>query len=210
MRAWQVADASSRECTLNCSCPASAAWPYAFAAHQHFVLDDAGLQITLELQNTHDLPMPYGLGQHPYIVRPPGTRIQAQACEVWLTDAETLPLACVPLPPEWNLPAGCALDGVAIDNCFAGFGGTARVLWPDGSALRITASARVEWLVVFSPPRLDFVCVEPVTQVPDCFNLAAAGRAEVGLGVLAPGQSVAVTHRFDHEHASGGQRGPIR
>ncbi len=199
LQAWQLVDASGRECRLQCSSPVSAAWPYGFTARQHVVLDDAGLCITLEITNTHDLPMPYGLGQHPYIVRPPGTRIQAKVREVWLTDADTLPVRCAPLPPQWDLPAGITLDGVEVDNCFTGFDGTARILWPDGSALRVTASAGVEWLVVYSPPRLDFVCVEPVTQVPDAFNLAAAGRGEVGLRVLAPGQSFAVTHRFDHE-----------
>ncbi len=201
-QAWQQLDASSSDCTLQLGSSASAAWPYGFTARQHFVLDDAGLCITLQITNTHDLPMPYGLGQHPYFVRPPGTRIQAQVREVWLTDADTLPDRCVPLPPQWDLPAGCTLDGVAVDNCFTGFDGSARVLWPDGSALRLTASAGVEWLVVYSPPQFDFVCLEPVTQVPDAFNLAAAGRGEVGLRVLAPGQSAAVSHRFDYQPRS--------
>jgi aldose 1-epimerase len=206
LRAWQVTEASSRECTLSCRCEASRAWPYGFRARQQFLLDEAGLCVTMELQNTDELPMPYGLGQHPYIVRPPGTRIQALVRGVWLTDAETLPIACAPVPREWDLSEGCHLDEVAIDNCFVGFAGAARVLWPDGSALRISASADVEFLVIYSPPGQDFVCVEPVTQVPDCFNLAAAGCEDVGLRVLAPGQSAVVVHRFDFERDSEGQR----
>jgi len=204
LRAWEVTEASSRACTLSCRCAASSAWPHGFHARQHFLLDEAGLCLTLELQNTDEWPMPYGLGQHPYIVRPHGTRIQAQARGVWLTDAEALPITCVPLPPEWDLPAGFILDEVAIDNCFVGFDGIARVLWPDGSALRLSVSTGVEFLLVFSSPREEFVCVEPVTQVPDGFNLAAAGCADVGLRVLAPGQSAVVVHRFDFERESDG------
>jgi len=206
LQSWQVMDVSNRDCTLGCHVDAGEAWPYGFRARQHFLLDEAGLCITLELQNTHERPMPYGLGQHPYIMRPPGTRIQAQVRGVWLTDAETLPIACTTLPREWDLPGGCNLGELDIDNCFVGFAGAARVLWPDGSALRLSASAAVAFLVIYSPIRQDFVCVEPVTQVPDCFNLAAAGHEDVGLRVLAPGQSAIVVHRFDFERDSDGRR----
>lgn len=42
--------------------------------------------------------------------------------------------------------------------------------------------------MVYTAPGADFLCVEPVTNVADAFNLAAAGETRTGLRVLAPGE----------------------
>jgi aldose 1-epimerase len=45
-------------------------------------------------------------------------------------------------------------------------------------------------LVLYTPPAADFFCVEPVSHVTDAVNLAASGRTDTGLRVLAPGETL--------------------
>ena len=53
--------------------------------------------------------------------------------------------------------------------------------WPElGARLVMPAEAPLDYLVVFTPARRPFFCVEPVSHVTDAFNLAEAGRADSG------------------------------
>ena len=45
--------------------------------------------------------------------------------------------------------------------------------------------------MVYTAPGADFLCVEPVSNVADAFNLAAAGDGRTGMRVLAPGERCA-------------------
>jgi aldose 1-epimerase len=59
-----------------------------------------------------------------------------------------------------------------------------------GARLTMTATPPLDCLVVFTPPRRPFFCVEPVSHVTDAFNLAAAGRADTGMRVLEHGATL--------------------
>jgi aldose 1-epimerase len=50
--------------------------------------------------------------------------------------------------------------------------------------------------VVFIPPGRDFLAVEPVTHMTDAFNRAAAGQADTGTRLLAPGRTFSCTMRI--------------
>ncbi len=60
----------------------------------------------------------------------------------------------------------------------------------------MTASDELGKLVIFTPPGEDFLCVEPVSHDTDAFNRAAAGEADTGMRVLAPGEDLSVYVRF--------------
>ena len=62
-------------------------------------------------------------------------------------------------------------------------------------------------LVVYTAPGADFLCVEPVSNVADAFNLAAAGDGRTGMRVLAPGERYSASLRMDFQL---GKPGAIR
>jgi len=202
IRPWQVATASAGVASLQLACPASVDWPFAFEARLDYQLLDDGLQITTTLRNLADAPAPVGLGQHPYLHRPPGSRLQAGVGSVWRCDDETLPVAREPLPARWNLPAGCALDGVPIDNCFEEFAGEAWLQLPDGARVQVQADPSCRYVVVYNPPGEPFVCVEPVTHMPDAANLARADAGVRPMPVVAPGGAVQVRHCIRYHPAA--------
>lgn len=169
----------------------AASWPFAYGAAQSFRLDAAALEIELTLRNDDTRPAPAAFGLHPYFPKTAQARLTASLTGMWRADATLIPTEHGPLPPALDFSAGRDLREVACDNCFTGWQGPAAIEWPEhGLRLAIDASPEFGNLVIFVPAGRDFFAVEPVTNVNDAFNLAAAGVADTGLVVLAPGATL--------------------
>jgi aldose 1-epimerase len=196
---WRVESLDFRSLTMRYRHD-SDEWPWAYEAQQNFALDEDSLTIDISVQNLGDAPMPLGLGFHPYFPRRVQTRLSAQVAQMWATDDEVMPTRLVDLPDNQRLERGLIVDAVALDNGFTGWDGTARIEWPDrNAALTMTASPRLRFLVVYTPPGEPYFCVEPVSNCTDAFNLAAQGRDDTGMIVLAPGARATGTVRFTTE-----------
>jgi aldose 1-epimerase len=179
---WQATDVRAAEAQLEYRHPAGA-WPWAYHATQRFTLEPASLTVELSLSNRSDAPMPAGIGWHPYFPRTRRATITADVHAMWRTDDEKLPTELV-APPT-------APFGRGRDNCFVGWSRRATIDWPErGARLVMRAEAPLDYLVVFTPARRPFFCVEPVSHVTDAFNLAEAGRSDSGMLVLEPGETL--------------------
>jgi aldose 1-epimerase len=190
-RPWTVADRTAAAVTLEYR-HAADSWPWAYQARQSIQLDGGGLSLELSVANRADSLMPVGLGFHPYFPRAGEARLKAKVAAVWRMDAEVMPVAREPVSAGWSLGDGMALAGRDLDNCFDGWDRMARIEWPKtGVALDLTASEPFGVLVVYAPAGQDFFCVEPVSNMTDAFNLAAAGNTATGTRTLEPGESIA-------------------
>jgi aldose 1-epimerase len=179
---WQPTDVRAAEARLEYRHPAGA-WPWAYHATQRFTLAPSSLTVELSLSNQSAAPMPAGIGWHPYFPRTPRATITADVHAIWLTDEEMLPteLVAPPAPPF----------GRGLDNCFVGWSRQAVIHWPElGARLVMRAEPPLDYLVVYTPARRPFFCVEPVSHVTDAFNLAEAGRPDSGILVLEPGETL--------------------
>jgi aldose 1-epimerase len=200
-RAWTVESADAAQATLVLEHTAeshlSAEWPFAYRARQRFALSNDGLTVELALENVGPGPMPAGMGLHPYFPRAAGTRLTALTRAVWRNDEAMMPVALDPVPPAWNFEEGRLVAPLAVDNCFAGWQGNARIEWPDrGVSLDVTADPVFGHLVVYVPPGKTFFCVEPTSHANDGMNMLAKGRTDSGVVVLAPGERLAGTVLF--------------
>ena len=179
---WQPTEVRTAEARLEYR-HAAGAWPWAYHATQRFTLAPARLTVELSLTNESATPMPAGIGWHPYFPRTPRAAITADVRAMWRTDEEQLPTELVASPPE---PFGRGRD-----NCFVDWSRRAAIDWPELDArLVMRAEPPLDYLVVFTPARRRFFCVEPVSHVPDAFNLADAGRENTGMLVLEPGETL--------------------
>jgi aldose 1-epimerase len=200
-RAWQVDRATAGEAVLSLAHDpgrdGAAQWPFAYRATQRHTLTDDGFQVRIELCNADARSMPAGIGLHPFFPLTPATRLTARLTGVWQSDAAKLPAAHVSVPPAWDFAAGPPVAPLSLDNCFTGWDQAAVVDWPDRHLrLALEASSNLRSLVVFVPRAHDYFCVEPVSNINDAFNLAAAGVADTGLVILAPGEILSAEIRF--------------
>jgi len=197
LSAWRVEGSCADRATLALERRASADWPFAYRATQEFLLHPGRLEMRIAIRNTGAIRMPAGMGIHPYFPRTPRTTLRAGIDAIWETDAEVLPTELVPAAPPRDPRAGLAVDQVALDNCFAGWDGRAEIDWPERKAgLSMRAAGPLGFLVVYTPPGEPYFCAEPVSNATDAFNLAAAGRGDTGMVVLAPGEEAAARVSF--------------
>lgn len=188
---WDVLSARTDAVTLRLD--SDGPGPFRYRAGLTYVLLDGSLRIDLDLCNTGDDPLPFGLGFHPWFVRTEQTELRARSTGVWQETSEHLPLgtAPVPLPAEWDFNRPARLPEGFINNAFVGWDGHAVVRWRDyGLQVRIEASPALSTYILYSPgSQANFFCFEPVSHPVDAFNLPGPPEAH-GLVVLAPGQSV--------------------
>jgi len=198
---WKIIHAEDTLAALEYHHPADD-WPWAYRTSQDFILEPKQLTLEMSLTNLGPGPMPAGIGPHPYFVRTPKASVTAGIAKMWPDDAENMPTKPVDPPATHDLRKGVRADGVAMDNCFTGWDRKAVMEWPEWQArLSMTADAPLDFLVVYTPPKQNFFCVEPVSHAPDAVNTVHAGRTDAGFQILEQGKTMRVVIRFTIEHA---------
>jgi aldose 1-epimerase len=181
-RPWQVGQVAADRVMMM---QAVAAGPYRYRTELLTAASAEGLGLELTLTNMGEAPLPFGVGWHPWFVRPPGTRLAFRAAARFTHDARCLPIAAAP---------SRGLEGdegafLGLDTHFAGWDGVARIAWP-GLGLTIAATGALATnLQVYAPPDRSVLCVEPSSHLPDAPNrpdLAAQGP----MRVLAPRENM--------------------
>ncbi|MCE2565972.1 aldose 1-epimerase [Komagataeibacter sp. FNDCF1] len=192
-RRWQIDMLSDSSATLtleHVATPALAAqWPFSYRAQLRYDLREAGLSIGILLENTDTRDQPVGMGFHPYFPRHNGLRLGFAAQSVWTNGPDHMPDLRIPAEGEWSFAHMRDVGQAAIDNCYAGWSGSAFLRWPRrGYALTVEAGPELGHLVVFTPPGQPYIGLEPVSNMNDGLNRAAI--ADSGVRVLAPGQKM--------------------
>lgn len=192
-RAWSVASSSAREAVLTYHHQPDAAWPFAFAAEQRFVLSDNALEMHMAITNQATVAAPVGLGWHPYFAKSAQTHVQFAAQGRWEMGADTLPTQRL---AHAGLDTDCSR--LTIDHCFDGLSGK---LTLTEAGLRIQVSSDLSYLVVFTTPERPNLAIEPVSHVNNALNLAAAGGSaeQLGVKVLQPGETFAASMHIQVE-----------
>jgi aldose 1-epimerase len=182
-RPWAVQQATPSRAVLAQELDGAAlGLPWRYAARLEVGLGEAGAAVALSLSNRAPLPFPFGLGWHPFFLRPPGTRLRFRAATLFARDARCLPVAEQPT-------AGVDGDEAAyegLDTHFAGWDGAVEIRRPD---LRLRLAAGGAWagnLQMFAPAGGNVLCVEPVSHVPDAPNRPAFAK-HGPMAVLPPG-----------------------
>lgn len=202
LQPWTCERVGAGEALLRLASRGHGGNPYVYAAEQRLRLCPGGLDQLVEVTHLGEHPLPYGLGLHPWFVRTPGARVQAQVQGVWLCGDDPIPTGHTEaFPPGWDLRRGVGMDGPLIDNCYTGWDGAARIEWPErGLALTMQVATlqgpsgdiAPQYCLLYRPPRGEAFCFEPVTQPIDAFHLP--GRP--GLQRLAHGERLRLEVRW--------------
>lgn len=174
---------------------------YSYRASLHYRLDGDALKVDLDVINTGDGPLPFGLGLHPFFPLHGGARLLAAATGVWLNDGQgPLPTQHTDVPPAWDFAASGDLpDG--LNHAFTGWTGHATIEWP-GRALRLHVEADVDAYVLYTPANEDFFCFEPVDHPINAVHLPG-GPVANGMTLLAAGERLERRFAFRVEALDG-------
>ncbi|WP_250492723.1 aldose 1-epimerase [Caballeronia sp. GAWG1-1] len=202
--AWQVEDEDADAAHVRMTLDRRDGKPYSYRATQTYALDDATLVVTLDVQNTGDQALPFGLGLHPFLMREADTELSAAAGGLWLCGDDWLPVRHVPAPPAWQFGVAYPMPSEMVNNAFTGWSGRTSVLWPR-RRLSLIIAADTDYYVLYAPPGENFFCFEPVDHPINAVNLPGGGEAH-GMTVLEPGERLARTFRFTVERTGDASR----
>jgi aldose 1-epimerase len=182
-------------------------WPADYLVRVSYRLGPKALRVTAVVENPDRVPLPFGLGYHPYFQVPPAPGdylVQADAGHFWVLD-ESLPTGELrPVDAARDLRTPRPFPDITLDDVLSSRGdagpsadagnpaslvyrgvlserGSSRALWS------LEASPAFRELVVFTPPHRHAVCLEPYTCTTDAINLQQRG-VDAGLIVLEPGR----------------------
>ena len=172
---------------------------YSYRAEQRFRLSVTTLELVTTVTNAGAMPMPFGLGHHPWFHRDADTRLQFNAETFHLNEPEGMLGQRVSLPPELAFGSAQPLPKYWRCTDYGGWDGSATVSFPSrGVGLTMTGGPPYKHLMMYADPALSVFCVEPQTNASGAFNRPDGfGDPEDGLIVLAPGQSAIGALNFE-------------
>jgi aldose 1-epimerase len=181
-------------------------YPFDYSFKTRYAFEADVFVSHLEVQNVGVVPMPAGLGYHPYFMptflgSSAAPKLQFQASSVYLTDTTRIPDgASQAIPPELDFSSPKAATGFFIDNVYNDWDGVAIFEWTgSGYGLRIEGDPIYTHFVVFNGDPDGTVALEPVSHCTDGFNLLAQGVPNTGVRILEPGQMLAGSMRLKLE-----------
>ncbi|MBL8521245.1 MAG: aldose 1-epimerase [Betaproteobacteria bacterium] len=188
-RAWQPTRASSTQLQLVLNHEPDADWPFHCVAHQRFDLTADALRVELALTNSGSVPMPAGLGFHPFFPRTGDTTLETRWQGLWTMSEAKVPIEHRAIPSDADFSKALPIGAWRIDNCFTGWSGKATLGYATHRT-ELTASGGFGHCVCFVPTdNRPFIALEPVSHIIDAFNLAARGVQDTGMRVLKPGET---------------------
>jgi aldose 1-epimerase len=192
---WDVETEAAAQAELVFRHPAGE-WPWAYEARQHFALDADGLTAILSCTNRSGEPMPCGLGHHPYFPCTGDTLLDTRVGYAWTIDDDVLPVEKVPAEGRYDL-RDRRVCGQGLDNGFGEWDGLARIATP-GLPFRIhLSSPDARFFQIYSPASGGFFVAEPVGHANAALNAPEECWPELGLRVLAPGETMSLSMRID-------------
>lgn len=175
-------------------------WPADFRISAEYNLVGNSLLAEYTIDNPGDAPLPCGFGTHPYFRVPLGGD-SPEKCVVrlpvsvqWelqdmLTTGRRLDLAIAAA-----LQAGQPYGNLQLDDAYSGVqfegGWSSASIFDPKSGVTVTQrfDAAFRECVAFTPPHREAICIEPLTCVPNVFELTGGG-IDAGLRILGPGES---------------------
>ncbi|WP_454819288.1 aldose epimerase family protein [Labrys neptuniae] len=142
------------------------------------------------MTNTGRIDLPFGIGFHPFFPLTPQTTLLAPATAWWTERDAHLPGSRGALVSDVDFSTARRLPDRRLNNCFEGWNGSARIVWPERHfGVDIAADSMLDRYMLFAPNgKRDFFCLEPMSHSPNA--LQHFETEPMGLALLSPGDSL--------------------
>lgn len=195
---WTVKEQTPTSVSLEMSHDkAKRGYPFSYKATLVYTLSGRRLSVKMTLENDSGLPMPCGVGVHPFFTKMPDMQLRFVSKSVWshLDDPIDKPYAT---PDNWSFSEPKKIKDMTFDTCFGGCDGQAEIIWPKAKkAVHIVADIFFGHMVLYTPLHKGFICLEPSTMANNAFNLAAAGVIGTGIQSIGPHEAFTGQVHFD-------------
>lgn len=173
-------------------------FPFNYQSQITYSVSEKGLHIKIDVTNPGPLPMPCGLGAHPFFLREKDVLLDFKTQVVWSNESDPIFGQPYATPETWQFDGGKPLMNAVFDTCFGGFEENAKVTYPDkGITIHMQTNDLFHHVVLYAPKGKNFFSLEPTTCATNAFNLAAEGVIGTGIRSIGPAQTMTGEIRFN-------------
>ena len=177
-------------------------WPY--TASQDVAVEGARLTLTVAVRNDGSEAMPAGLGIHPWFSAAGGLRVRVPARSSYRHEGHLAVGEPRPIPEGDHDPRALARFPWGAHELYTDLDEhLVELSWPEhGLDATLTFSDAADHVLVYAFQEGNTVAVEPQTHASDGYGRLARGERGA-IGVLDPGQTLAVTYHLEVRRARG-------
>lgn len=187
---WTVVEKNTQKVVLKLEHDkATGGFPFSYTCLLTYEIKNATLSVKMEVSNPSALPMPCGLGIHPFFKKYPDTTVQFETRTVWANESDPIDRP-YETPVAWDFKTPKKMTE-EFDTCFGGFGGKAVISNPSqGTLIKISADPSFGHIVLYAPKHKRYFSLEPATNANDAFNMAFRGIVGTGIQSIGPFQKI--------------------
>lgn len=164
--------------------------PYAFRARYEIALAEDAVSFSIEIENSGEVELPFGIGFHPYFPRRSDTQVTIHGTSITTFNDDGLPASTVEAPE-----AGATRLGTSGFNHQVNGATNIQIEQPDEAvSLAVELSDSLSHAHLWAPAGESFFCIEPLSHAVDAFSHAEQAQDHM----LAPGRSMVATMRLTY------------
>ena len=176
---WNVKSKSKQSAELIFNHTGKKGFPFKYQVCQKFILKNKSLFINISILNNDKDSFDCGIGFHPWFNLHKTSKIYSNNFTYTKKYEKNIFKKKLFLKKNF-----LDLNKYKIDQTFINWNGIAKLIIDKDTAIEIKNIKNINNLHVYSPPKENFFCIEPVTNISDAYNIKKHSKIYQGLQVL--------------------------
>tara|TARA_B110000014_G_C20118990_1_gene592099 strand:+ start:1183 stop:2052 length:870 start_codon:yes stop_codon:yes gene_type:complete len=176
---WKIKSKSKKSTALVFNHNGKKGFPFKYRVNQEFILKNKSLCINISITNIDKESFYCGIGFHPWFHIDKKSKIYSNNFTYIKNYPKNIYKKQVLTKNKF-----LDLNKVKIDETFINWGGKAKLVINKDIAIEIKNKKNIKNLHVYSPPKENFFCIEPVTNIRDAYNIKKYSDMYQGLKML--------------------------
>ena len=189
---WNIKKKTNNSIELTFYHNGNKGFPCSYRATQKFQLIKNSLIISIIIENSNDYSFDCGIGFHPWFNISRQSKIYSNSF-YYLNEKNLDNFK----KTKFSKKRFLELNKNKIDKTFLNWNGQSKLIINRDISLNIKNIKNINNLHVYSPPKEDFFCIEPVTNIADAYYLKKIGLEDHGLITLKPKKKFKAVCEFE-------------
>ena len=175
IKKWKVIKQSKTSVELMYVHQGKKSFPHKYQTWQKFSLNKKSLNISIKITNLDDLSFDCGIGFHPWFNISAKSKIFSNNFSYIENNNNNFKQKKLTVAKSLNL------NKHKIDKTFLNWNGKSKLILNKDISLEIINKKNINNLHVYTPPKENFFCIEPITNIGDAFQIKKYSKEYTGL-----------------------------
>ena len=172
---WKIEKKSKASINVSFTHSGKNSFPHKYQVYQKFSLYKKSLKISVKLINLDQMSFYCGIGFHPWFNISDKSKIFSNSFS-YIKKIKNKYIA-----KQLTKKKSLDLNKFKVDSTFINWNGKSKLILSDDIKIEIINRKNINNLHVYSPPKENFFCIEPVTNIVDSFKITKYSNQYTGL-----------------------------